>query len=257
MGCTQASSVNSMAVTSGAKMGQGSDLDSAVLAATNIGGQGLSNKLELSFKCESLPNMDTFSKSDPFCVVYKQNGTRWDMIGKTELILDNLNPQFIKKVLVDFHFEQSEKFKVEVYDSDDGTNQTNNLSAHDYIGVLNFSLHEIVTMRDQIMTKSLENPRKAVNKSGKIIISAEEMAATANTEICIFNPIAAGMQESGLCFFIILRNIAPSQWTPVYKSEIKRLENGAFRWNQVQRGSTDICKDDIEREIKFEFFRFV
>ena len=27
-------------------------------------------------------------------------------------------------------------------------------------------------------------------------------------------------------------------------------------WNQVQLGTTDLCKDEIEREIKFEFFRF-
>ena len=104
MGCAQASTANSIAVSSGAKLGQGSDIDAAVLAATNIAGQGLSNKLELSFKCEQLPNMDTFSKSDPFVIVYKQD-KRWQMIGKTELIKNNLNPQFVTKVLVDFHFE--------------------------------------------------------------------------------------------------------------------------------------------------------
>jgi len=27
------------------------------------------------------------------------------------------------------------------------------------------------------------------------------------------------------------------------------------RWNSVQVGSTDLCKDEIEREIKIEFFR--
>ena len=52
MGCAQATTANSIAVSSGAKLGQGSDIDAAVLAATNIAGQGLSNKLELSFKCE-------------------------------------------------------------------------------------------------------------------------------------------------------------------------------------------------------------
>lgn len=63
--------------------------------------------------------MDTFSKSDPFCVLYKLNGQRWDMLGKTEVIHDNLNPEFVKKVMTDFHFEKNDKFKIEVYDSDD------------------------------------------------------------------------------------------------------------------------------------------
>ena len=102
--------------------------------------------------------MDTFSKSDPFCVLYKlDTGNRWRQIGKTEVIHDNLNPEWVKKILVDFHFEQSEKFKVEVYDSDDNSQQTQNLSAHDFIGYYEFSLHEVVTARDQITTKDLVN----------------------------------------------------------------------------------------------------
>lgn len=127
------------------------------------------------------------------------------------------------------------------------------LSKHDFIGALEFQLHEVVTSRDQIMTKPLINTNRAVNKSGRIVISAEKIEATANTEIVIFNPIAT-LSESGLCFFIIYRNIAPGKYSPVYKSEIKRPEQGAFKWNQVQIGATDLCKDDIEREIKIEFF---
>ena len=138
-------------------MGTGADLDAAVLAATNFGGQGLAQKLSLGFKCEQLPNMDTFSKSDPFVVLYRALNNRWQEIGKTELIHDNLNPEFVKKILVDFHFEQKEQFKVEVYDSDDGTNQTKKIDSHDYSGVYEFSLHEVVTARDQIMTKPLVN----------------------------------------------------------------------------------------------------
>ena len=93
--------------------------------------------------------MDTFSKSDPFCIVYKYDVKgQAQMIGKTEVIHDNLNPEFVKKILVDFHFEQKEMFRIEVYDSDDDTQMTKNLDKHDYIGSLDFTLHEVVTARD-------------------------------------------------------------------------------------------------------------
>ena len=82
------------------------------------------------------------------------------------------------------------------------------------------------------------------------------MQATSNTEIVIANPVAT-LSESGLCFFIIYRNIAPGKFTPIYKSEIKRPEGGAFKWNQLQIGATDLCRDEIEREVKFEFFKSV
>lgn len=72
----------------------------------------------------------------------------------------------------------------------------------------------------------------------------------------LFNPVAK-LPESGLCFFIIYRNIALGKYTPIYKSEIKRPESDNFRWNQVQMGTSDLCKEDIEREIKVELFKSV
>ena len=158
--------------------------------------------------------------------------------------------------MVDFHFEQSEKFKIEVYDSDDDTQQTKDLSAHDFIGAYEFKLHEVVTARDQIITRELVNPSLGVGKAGRITISAEEQEATANQEIVKFNPVAT-LPERDLCFFIMYRQITLGQYTPVYKSEIKRPTGENFNWNQVQIGTTDLCKDDIEREIKIEFFRSV
>ena len=49
----------------------GGDIDAAVLAATNFGGTGLAQRLELNIRCENLPNLDTMSQSDPFAVLYK------------------------------------------------------------------------------------------------------------------------------------------------------------------------------------------
>ena len=39
-------------------------------------------------------------------------------MGQTEIIHDTLNPEFVTKVNVDYHFEVPELYKVEVYDSD-------------------------------------------------------------------------------------------------------------------------------------------
>lgn len=50
--------------------------------------------------------MDTTSESDPFVVMYKRVKAIWVKIGQTEVIHDNLNPEFIKKIPVDYHFEE-------------------------------------------------------------------------------------------------------------------------------------------------------
>ena len=126
--------------------GVGQDFDQVMLEDTDLVSGGLSNKLELGFECENLPKLDAnLNDSDPFCVLYKQQGSdsSWTQIGKTEIIHDNANPKFKKKFMVDFRFEKREVYKVEVYDADDS--QTDDLSAHDFIGSLEFQMHEVVT----------------------------------------------------------------------------------------------------------------
>ena len=45
------------------------------------------------------------SYSDPFVVMFKRQGNLWQKLGQTEIIHDNLSPQFVTKIMVDFHFE--------------------------------------------------------------------------------------------------------------------------------------------------------
>lgn len=71
----------------------------------------------------------------------------WLELGRTEVIMDNLSPNFIKSFTVEYHFEERQKFKVEVYDIDDFSEHAP-LTAQDYIGELEFMLHEVVTARD-------------------------------------------------------------------------------------------------------------
>lgn len=67
--------------------------------------QGLFTQVELSLSASKLLDRDITSKSDPMVVVYiKKNGALQE-IGRTEVILNNLNPQWIEKVSVAFHFE--------------------------------------------------------------------------------------------------------------------------------------------------------
>ena len=89
--------------------------------------------MSIGFKCSELPNVDTTSQSDPFIVFYKQINGQWSKIGNTEIIYDDLNPEFVKKIQVDHIFEMQEYYKVEVYDADDA-NAIQDLGSQDFIG---------------------------------------------------------------------------------------------------------------------------
>ena len=148
----------------------GRDLDDAVLAATSnaIHGAGLSQTLRLTFACTNLPNLDTFTRTDGMAVLHEKRGNMWSMIGMTEVIMDNLNPEWVKCFDVPYKFEEQQVFKVTVYDIDDFQNLTA-WSSHDLVGELEFSLHEVVTAKDQILIRQI-----GTKKDAMIEITGEE-----------------------------------------------------------------------------------
>ena len=66
--------------------------DADILAMAND--DGLKQRILLNFKCSDLPNLDKKSKSDPYIVLWAFNPTK-TMLGRTEVIKDSLNPEFV------------------------------------------------------------------------------------------------------------------------------------------------------------------
>ena len=86
-----------------------------------LASQGPSNKIQLTISCRDLADLDTFSKSDPIVHVFMKDAKssiRFTMIGKTEMILNNLNPDFAKVFIIDYFFEKEQIIRFEVYDVD-------------------------------------------------------------------------------------------------------------------------------------------
>ncbi len=56
----------------------------------------IGSPVELMISCRKLKNMDMMSKSDPRVVVFLRtsNTQQWSRIGVTEIVRDNLNPDF-------------------------------------------------------------------------------------------------------------------------------------------------------------------
>lgn len=62
--------------------------------------------------------MDTFSKSDPYVIVQVKKNNQWFEYGRTETIMDNLNPNFATSIIIDYYFEVQQHLKFIVYDYD-------------------------------------------------------------------------------------------------------------------------------------------
>ena len=128
--------------------------------------------MSISFAAENLPNLDTFTRTDGIVVFSKQIGNKWQKLGMTEVIMDNLNPSWVKSFDVQYNFEKRENYRCDIYDVDD-QNNVQNLQGHDYVGYLEFTVHEIVTQRDQTLERPLINEKRAAGQSGTVKITGE------------------------------------------------------------------------------------
>lgn len=77
-------------------------------------------QIELTISCRNLKNFDTLSLTDPQCKISEWNlaTDQWKLIGETEVIDDNLNPDFVKTIKFPYYFQKTQNLKFEVFDFD-------------------------------------------------------------------------------------------------------------------------------------------
>ncbi|CAD2218875.1 C2 domain/Copine, putative [Angomonas deanei] len=113
--------------------------------------------VQLFFKCTNLLDTDGFSKSDPYVSVYDVTTGKKSLVGKTEVVKNNLNPVFKTGINVNYFFEVRQVYRFEVWDKDTG-------SADDFLGAVEMTMGEIMSSRDCTKTANLE-------KRGSITVS--------------------------------------------------------------------------------------
>ena len=140
------------------------------------------------FSCEALANTDVLSKSDPVCVLHiKGKAGEWLEYGRTELISDSLNPQWQKKFIMDYKFEERQLLKFAVYDMD---SESHSLTDHDFLGSVEASLGEIVAVQSKGFSRKLGGRG---GKGGTIRILSEELSG--NKEVARFSFSAKGLDK--------------------------------------------------------------
>ena len=140
-----------------------------------------------------------------------------------------------------------------MYDIDD-FKRLDNYAGHDLVGECEFALHEVVTARDQTLSRPLQRAGRQAGKNGAIKITGDEKTGK-NDEECNFELSGNFTSNDGFNFFLVHKCISPQVYKPVYKSEIKQSINGRYHWNLVSMLTSEVANEDPEREIRLEFFK--
>ncbi|KAG6397365.1 hypothetical protein SASPL_143532 [Salvia splendens] len=151
------------------------------------GEHSLCTQIELSLSASKLLDLDFTSKSDPMAVVYmKRRDGKLEEIGRTEVILNSLEPSWIQKINITYQFEVVQTLIFRVYDVDSKYHnlpvKTLKLQDQDFLGETTCAVSEIITKRDRSLTLNLRNTdgiRGSGNK-GTLTVRADETVASRN-----------------------------------------------------------------------------
>eukprot|EP00826_Nyctotherus_ovalis_P040002 TRINITY_DN388_c0_g1_i9.p2 TRINITY_DN388_c0_g1~~TRINITY_DN388_c0_g1_i9.p2 ORF type:complete len:340 (-),score=79.69 TRINITY_DN388_c0_g1_i9:863-1882(-) len=214
---------------------------------------GLCTTTEIHVSCQNLADKDVFSKSDPFAVLYfknKKNG-QWVETGRTEVIDDNLNPVFVKSIIVKYFFEERQPMRFEVYDADD-KKDLRNLKKQEFIGAAEFALHEAIRAKDQILRLPLVDKGKS---NGTIILHAEEVKEKLSSNLAHMTIECYGAVKNSPMFYRLLRSDGNS-FFPVYQSEACRRRNGNIKWHKVKIPTAGLFRDDQSKPLRIELYEY-
>ncbi|OIV95133.1 hypothetical protein TanjilG_21523 [Lupinus angustifolius] len=161
---------------------------------TAQGFQQMFTQLQLSLSASNLLDRDIASKSDPMVVVYaKKKDGIVEELGRTEVILNCLNPQWIQKINVTFQFEIVQQLEFHVYDVDTQYHciptKALKLKDQDFLGMANCILSEIVTKQSQKITLRLQSKigYSSSRNLGALNVHAEETISSRNAIEMIFH----------------------------------------------------------------------
>ncbi|XP_039468593.1 copine-9 [Oreochromis aureus] len=211
-------------------------------------------KIEITVSCRNLLDMDTFSKSDPVVVLYVQGlGTKeWREFGRTEVIDNTLNPDFVRKFVLDFFFEEKQNLRFDVYNVD---TRSSNLSKHkDFLGQMFCTLGEIIGSPGGRLERTLSGiPGK---KCGTIIFTAEELSNCrdiATMQFCANKLDKKDFFGKSDPFLVFYRSNEDGTFTICHKTEVIKNNLNPV-WQPFTIPVRALCNGDYDRTVKVDVY---
>ncbi|KAI3411322.1 uncharacterized protein J3R85_018216 [Psidium guajava] len=229
-------------------LGNGNDApnDAVHLFLRSRGYHGLFSQIQLSFSASGLRDRDVLSKSDPMLVVHTRgrDGVLKE-VGRTEVVLNSLNPKWINTLNVTFQFEIVQTMLFRLYDVDTQFHQMEvkmlKLEEQQFLGEASCALSEIITKSNRSLTLDLTYGEEYTGLSrpqncGTLAVHAEECISSKTTNEMILrcselehknlfsraDPflVISKIVESGIsipiCKTEVIRNDLKPTWKPVF-----------------------------------------
>ena len=210
-----------------------------------------SSQIEISVRCSNLADRDLTSKSDPTCILLVPKSAQkndWAEYGRTEKILDSLDPHWQTKFVIEYRFEERQMLRFAIYDID--SDRLSKLSDHDSLGHLDCSLGEVVAAQSKGFSKKLSKG------SGMIHLQAEELSPNRETVILEFSARKLDNKDffgKSDPFLEISRANENNQFSVVHRTEV--VDNDLNpTWKPFVKEARALCNGDYNRTLKVDVY---
>jgi len=204
-------------------------------------------KVQISFHAQGLKNVAGAFKgtSDPFAVitlVASEPGQAPKILGKTEVIKNNLSPHWTKKFEADYNFSKVTKLTISIFDEV-------RKSADKKMGNAVFEIGEVLGSRGNIKAKKLKNGGTLFCR----IVKAPSAGGMFHFQINgkgLKN--VDGMFGKSDPFFEVSKLInaaGGATWQVVHRSEVIKDDLNP-KWKAVSLSLNDICGDNKDQQVR-------
>ncbi|XP_067930020.1 copine-8-like isoform X2 [Watersipora subatra] len=213
---------------------------------------GPSSKVEVGVACRNLRNKDITSKSDPICILYmcEFGNEKYVEVARTERIQDNLNPDFVKKFILEYRFEEQQKLKFLIMDMDSSSGDVRH---HDFLGQFECTLGEIVSSGT---TNQRLRDKSTTHKCGSIIVRCEEVIACNDVlKIKLRGTKLDKKDTFGKSdpFLVFYKANEDQSYSAVHKSEVIKNTLDPV-WREMSIPVSALCNGDLNRTLKVECY---
>lgn len=175
----------------------------------------------------------------------------WREFGRTEVIDNTLNPDFVHKFILDYFFEERQNLRFDLYDLD---SKSENLSKHDFLGQMYCTLGEVVGSLGSRMERPLIGiPGK---NCGTIIVKAEELGNCRESVLMQFCGNKLDKKDffgKSDPFLVFYRTNEDGTFTICHKTEVVKNTLDPV-WQAFKIPVRALCNGDYDRAIKIEVY---
>ncbi|XP_068010250.1 copine-9 isoform X1 [Melanerpes formicivorus] len=210
-------------------------------------------KVELTVSCRNLLDMDTFSKSDPVVVLFVQGSgsSEWKEFGRTEVIDNTLNPDFVRKFVLDYYFEEKQNLRFDVYNVD---SKTCSILKQDFLGQAFVALGEVIGSQRGRLERALTGvPGK---RCGTILLLAEELSNCRDIvtmQLCANKLDKKDFFGKSDPFLVFYRSNEDGTFTICHKTEVVKNTLNPV-WQPFTIPVRALCNGDYDRTVKIDVY---